>query len=88
MTKQVDELDTYPTDDLEDQGPDLHSLPSADEVKNLQQFVEGETKKKSAFDFGFSRKQMYILGGFAGLLFMLICKLIHQTIRRCGNSTS
>jgi hypothetical protein len=70
------DVNPYPTDnDIEGQdNDDPHSLPSADEVKNLQDFVEGEKKKSRGFDFdfGLSRKQLYILGGLAGILFFVI----------------
>jgi hypothetical protein len=70
--------------------PDMegeHSLPTAEEVRNLQEFIEDEKKKVRA---GLTRKQMYTLGGLLGLLIIVIMAMsiaIAQNKRSARGST-
>lgn len=50
------------------------SLPSADEVKNLQNFIDSEQKKGNTFG-ALTKKQMYIIGGLLGCLFIVIMSM-------------
>ena len=65
---------------FDEQQPDLAldvegasgSLPTADEVKNLQNFIDDEQKKSKP---ALTKRQMYILGGFLGSLFIIIMSM-------------
>lgn len=74
-TKVDPDVTPYPSDDAGDGEEAFHSLPSAEEVKHLQEFVEDEKRKSkrfSYFDLGLSRKQMFVLGSLACILFVII----------------
>jgi len=71
--------------------PDLHmdvegeaSLPTAEEVKNLQTFIEGEAKK-GKMQFSLTKTQKYIL---VGLLSFLIIVIMSMSIAISQNSAS
>ena len=51
------------------------SLPTAEEVKNLQNFIDSEQRRDYAVKTKLSKKQMYMLGGLLGCLFIVIASM-------------
>ena len=51
------------------------SLPTAEEVKNLQQFIDNEQHRENAGKRSLTRRQMYILGGLLGCLLIVIISM-------------
>lgn len=51
------------------------SLPTAEEVRNLQNFIDSEQQREYAVKRTLSRKQMYMLGGLLGCLFIVIVSM-------------
>lgn len=71
-----------PTSGLDVEGAE-GSLPTADEVKNLQNFIDdeqGRNKRK------LTKRQMYMLGGIVGGLFVIIMSMSVGLANRSGPS--
>ena len=69
MTRYDPDIEPDLAMDVEGEG----SLPTAEEVKNLQNFIEDE-QKKSAKPM-LTKKQMYMLAGFLGCLLIIIMSM-------------
>lgn len=68
MPKFDPDFDTELTMETDGSG----SLPTAEEVKNLQDFIECEKRREYGIKNKLSRKQMYMLGGLLGCLLLII----------------
>lgn len=64
-------FDTELTMEVEGSG----SLPTAEEVKNLQNFIDSEQQRDYADKRVLTRKQKYILGGLLGVLLIIVVSM-------------
>jgi hypothetical protein len=51
------------------------SLPTAEEVRNLQKFIDTEQKRENGMKNQLSKRQMYMLGGMLGCLLIIIISM-------------